>query len=428
MENSLPEKKWMRIIASVLLLAFFMSLFFPLRALTSILQGLMFGYALLVAPKVFRFQKKNRLPVFLIGSCLLFFAWQVISLLYTTDQQEGWKNIWMKSGMVVTTVSIYVLGLVLKEELEKHYFYFCCLLAASLLYCLLVNFIKYTNVGDSSLFFYHSLVRPAGQHAIFMSVYVFAALVFLVESIKVKNLYASKAIYFVLTGFFVALIFLLSSKLAIVFVIFYFFYIAAGSLKKNQRVLGLIILVLVAAGLLVLTKNPVANRFSEIIKGDLELVKQDKNQPADYFNGWQFRLLQWKIVPEILGENRSWLLGVSPGDAQHLLDKKYRERNMYVGDPARGDSGFLGYYTHNTYLEALLQTGIIGLLLIILCFLILAGMAWHIRFSGKTWIILLLIAIAFTESLFESQYGIILFSFLPLFVYLTETQKRENPV
>jgi len=45
------------------------------------------------------------------------------------------------------------------------------------------------------------------------------------------------------------------------------------------------------------------------------------------------RLIEWHFALEILNENHAWIQGVSPGDSQDLLNKKYIAAEMYTGDP-----------------------------------------------------------------------------------------------
>jgi O-antigen ligase len=158
------------------------------------------------------------------------------------------------------------------------------------------------------------------------------------------------------------------------------------------------------------------------MKGDLTIVKEDKFSEGDYFNGLQFRLLQWRFVAEILNENHSWWAGVSPADARSFLDQKYISVKMYTGDPARGDRGYLIYNTHNQFLETILQTGIIGLLIFLFICYSLVKMAWQEKSRGTSCIIGLLVAWLFTESVFETQYGILIFTFFPLFMCLDENR------
>jgi O-antigen ligase len=81
-----------------------------------------------------------------------------------------------------------------------------------------------------------------------------------------------------------------------------------------------------------------------------------------------------RFTAEIVQEQKAWLKGVSPGDAQLMLDQKYITTHMYTGEVGRPDRGYIGFNTHNQFLESLLQNGIPGLL----CFVVIcAAMGGH---------------------------------------------------
>jgi O-antigen ligase len=131
-------------------------------------------------------------------------------------------------------------------------------------------------------------------------------------------------------------------------------------------------------------------------------------------------VIQWRLVPEILQEKKRWLVGVSPGDAQNELDNKYKQYNFYQGNSQTGDTGFLGYNTHNQFLQCLLQSGIIGLLtLLYLCYaLIRVATKAHLP---ELWLVtILLLAFFFTEAVLQNQKGIVSFTFFPLFMYYSK--------
>jgi O-antigen ligase len=181
---------------------------------------------------------------------------------------------------------------------------------------------------------------------------------------------------------------------------------------------------LFAAGYLILvSNNPVSQRFNEIVQGDLSVIKKERYDPGDYFGGLQFRLLYWRFVPEILSENKNWVMGTSPANSQPLLDKKYIEKNVYIGDPARGDTGFLGYNTHSQLLESLLQSGIIGLIIFIFICFTYIKMILLARDRMMTFVTLLLLVYSLIESLFETQYGVLIFLFFPAFLYTRKEHK-----
>jgi O-antigen ligase len=193
---------------------------------------------------------------------------------------------------------------------------------------------------------------------------------------------------------------------------------------KPWVVIGLFILLTGSLATIILTGNPIRQRFRDISYGDTRWIKPGPYSPGDYFNGVQFRLLQWKLVNEILQQKKRWIAGVTPGDAQTLLDSAYVAKNMYTGDPGRkGDRGYLGYHTHNQFLQSLLQDGIIGLLVFLgICFA-MVKMAWKERTWKAGFIIALLLAWSFTDAVFETQYGLLIFTFFPLFI--CDIQKKE---
>jgi O-antigen ligase len=90
-------------------------------------------------------------------------------------------------------------------------------------------------------------------------------------------------------------------------------------------------------------------------------ISQQKFSPADYFTGVQFRILSWRFAYEILNEKHAWVLGLSPGDSQDILNEKYTQENMFIGGAPENKTGFLGYHTHNQFLQAVLETGVFGL-------------------------------------------------------------------
>jgi O-antigen ligase len=127
-------------------------------------------------------------------------------------------------------------------------------------------------------------------------------------------------------------------------------------------------------------------------------------------------------VPAILNEKKAWLAGVSPGDAQNYLNQKYISKNMYTGTVARGDKGFIGYNTHDQFLESLLETGLVGSLLFLLICWSLVKMVRERKKAELSFVTILLLVYSFSESVFETQYSLFIFLFFPLFFYLPKSK------
>jgi O-antigen ligase len=165
-----------------------------------------------------------------------------------------------------------------------------------------------------------------------------------------------------------------------------------------------------------MTKNPVSNRFRDFTNGHINMVMQDRFLSSTYFNGLQFRLLQWRLVPEILNENHCWWTGLGAGDAQLVLNKKYIALNMFQGDRRWQGHGYLDYNAHNQLLQSLLESGIPGAMIFVFICAALIRLALQATKRLLTVIIILLLIYLFVESLFNEQYGIVIFTFWPLFI------------
>jgi O-antigen ligase len=165
------------------------------------------------------------------------------------------------------------------------------------------------------------------------------------------------------------------------------------------------------------TQNPLGKRVREILNTDWQLVQQEKFHPGVYFNDIQLRLLQWKFVVRILSEKQSWWTGTGAGQAQELLDQEYIDANMYLGDPATGDRGYREFNAHSQLFESLLRYGLPGVLLFGLVILSMLIILFYVKSTPFRIILLLLVAYSLVESVYETQYGILLFTFFPVFLY-----------
>lgn len=426
MNNAAHENKILSLLLHVAYVLFFISLVFSFRAISSISIALILLTGLINSKmETGKFIIKSD-TLFLTG-CILYFLLQFTALLHHQDSNKDWNNIRLKTGLIVIPVAIYCSEFLTAKKNRQLFAFFCIILFTGSLYCLIVSFSHYSRSGDSALFFYHNLVSPIRQHAVYFSAYVFIALVFLSEDIRKNRFVVNNYFHYCLIFYFIVFLFLLSSKLVIGFYIIYMIYylivLLHSKTASTKKAMPVLLVLITVTGTIFITGNKISDRFTEIFQGNISVVKQETFSPGDYFNGLQFRLLQWKLAPVILSENKSWWSGVSPANAQSLLDKKYIEKNMYTGDPVRKDRGYLGYNTHNQFLQSLLQNGIPGLaIFIFLCFALLR-IAWLRKDRLVSFVILLILAFACTESLLETQYGLVLFTFFPLF---TEAGNKAN--
>jgi hypothetical protein len=365
------------------------------------------------------FLNKN-LKSSLLVCCFIFYLLQAVSLFYTHNFEESIKHLRIKSAIILIPFALscsnYLTPIVVKN-LMKH---FILMLSAVMLYCLAIAIRKHFFLHEeSNVFFYHELVSPFKQHAVQVSILLFIGLLYLLQ-LGSNSLYFSgnKFFHLLLLLYFISCIILLSSKLVIIFSAICILYYLIMTFKKKQKrslIIFSSIFICAVIALVLFTHNPVSKRFNEIASGNISLIEQKNFSPGIYFNGLQFRILQWHFVSQILTEKKAWLTGVSIGDAQTLLDQKYISTNMYVGEATNG--GFLGYDTHNQFLESVLQTGIPGLLAFIAICYCMIRLTTKRKSTELIFVVILLIMYSLSESVFETQYGIILFTFFPIVFY-----------
>ena len=391
------------------------SLAFSIRFLNSISIALL-PLAILIHPRRKQLMSAAfRHPVFI--SFFIFFLFQLSGWFYTGDEKQHLREMEIRTGMLVYPFffcAVSKLDFRIHRRLMR---LFSLSLAIVSTVCLVYASWQYSRQSDASVFFYHELVALFHHHAVFFSFFLFYCIIYWLETgIKEPGNRERKKWVTLMVLFFMIMIFLLSSKLVLVLILLYllffvgrFFYVG----RKRWILPVFISLIALLIALIALTENPVKKRFADITTGSGDLFRQETFSPEIYFNGVQFRLLTWRFTGEILDQKDAWLAGVSAGNAQHELNRRYTETRMFLGDGS-GSGGFRGFDCHNVYLQTLLESGIVGLIL----FLIACGflLAQAIRRSNTHALVffLALLIFGFSESVLSTQYALQLFLFFPL--------------
>ncbi len=358
-------------------------------------------------------QSAFRDPFFL--GCFFWVIMQITGLFYTEHPVKGWEEVITKSGLIAIPF-LFCSGVTISLSARRSLMlYFSLALALVSLFCLVHSMETYLRHHDSSVFFYHQLVSLFSHHAVYFSFYLLVCIIYwLEEGLSITEQASQKKALIFLIIYFTLYLLLLSSKIAIGITAIYFVYKLFSLIHYKQSSKAVMIStvgLLIATILIFFTNNPIKKRFADMTSGNIELFKQEQFSEDIYFNGFQFRLLQWRFTNEILSEQKKWWLGVSPADAQYRLDEKYLATKMYKGDGIN-NKGYRGYNSHNQFLETTLQSGIIGLLFLVW---IAIALLYKTRIKKESLILsLVLLSFCFTESLLETQYGIFLFSFFPL--------------
>jgi len=358
-------------------------------------------------------------PVFV--SFLLIFLTECLGLLYNHDMKAGLKKVESSAGLIAIPFMLITGRQFFSSRYISIMKIYCILLLISTLICIGYASYQYQLTNNIEVFFYHELLRPINHHAVYFSVFLNIGIVYLISNgFKTTFIHNRKTsvITSILITWFFCFVLLLASKLMIVATILIIIVLLAGKLirqKNKALLLTLTVASMILMMVLLTIDNPIKKRFTDIFTGNAILFREQTFTTNTYFNGLQFRLLIWKFGTEIIREKNAIVFGVSPGDAQMLLNEKYRQANMYLGDVQRKDKGYLNYNFHNQFIQSLVESGLTGLLLLAVNVSILFYLILN-RYQRESVTVMLLIFLFFlTESVLERQYGIFLFTFFPLF-------------
>ena len=422
-QNPLADENRYRQACFLLLAVALLSLAFEIRIVNSISMISLVVITLLQPNPLSALRTAFTNPFFL--GCFLNVLLSAFGLLYTHDPYKNLQIVSTKAGLVAISF-FFCAGNVIYGSYRRILMgLFNTSLIIVTIICLFIAYRQYSQHHDVSVFFYHQLLSPFKHHAIYFSYFLFFCSVYWIENWnkQVQKKAISYAIALAVTYNFL-LILLLSSKIVIVICFLYALYLIFRIFlnRKNYLALAAGSLVLIASVLFVLlTKNPVSQRFNDL-KGNLSVLKEKSFAPHMYFNGFQFRLLNWRFTFEILQEEKAWMLGTSPGDAQKKLNDKYVAVNMYQGEGV-GNRGYLAYNSHNQFLESTVQSGFFGLITVIWIIIALFVLSYKTRRREPKLLAWSVFAFCFTESVFETQYGIFLFSFFVLLSIYSDESK-----
>lgn len=318
------------------------------------------------------------------------FAVELTGLFHTHDLFAAWKHVESKATLV--GIPFILCGGPFTDRIgyRRLCLAYCWLLSGLCLVCLGAAVWGYIRTADTSVFFYHSLTAILDSNAVFFSGYVLMALLFLLAD---PLLAGKTSIGLIL--FFIAMMVLLDSKLLLVLLagVLYIYLLKRYRVRvKRWRFVALMVTVILSVGVLAFTSNPIQNRYSEVMRNNL--------------NGISLRLFIWRCAGEILTEQHAWAFGVSAGDSRDLLNAKYMAAGM--------SHGYIGYNCHNQYVEVLLRSGITGLCVFLGSMMLLIGLAWR-KATLECWVaVVSILLLSFTESTLEMQQPAFLACFFPL--------------
>lgn len=334
---------------------------------------------------------------------LLYFLVQLIPLGDRLLDLSSWKEIEQQLPLLAFPL-LFMLSHIDKRDFTNTAssgLLFAVLFASIIM--ILESTFRFFNSFDFNVFTYHSLSKPFDSGAIYFSFFIVLVL-FRID--KMHWLFKHKWIGVSTISILVLVLFLLASKLILVTGILLLLIKQGKFIKERLKFsrftcLGIIVFLMI---LLI----PLGQRFSKIFNPRLDMVNQESYSYDSPLNGLNLRLIQSRLGIEILQQEKAWTNGVGIDRSQELLNKKYKGKGIYTGYEGTADTGYLNYNFHNQYMETLVRSGIIGLLLLLIIMSVLIKTSSQNKFASP-WEIGIILLFFITESVLERQIGIVYF-------------------
>lgn len=350
---------------------------------------------------------------------ILFFGAYAIHLLISQHPNDQTYEVIKKLTFLFVPFLVINLPIIdYKKFITKTFLYFSFGINTIGIALLTHATLTYLETKNIDVYFYHQLTDLFNGNAIYFSLLFSFSLVIIFINYQLKQ---TKSLLFV--GVFnTIIILLLSSKIFIFILILLVLFYILNVTKLKKRITLLFLIVIGTIGLI--NSNNFTTRFNELDLTNFLELKSDIT-PSTTFDGFTLRKELSNFGYQISTTScQTFIVGVGPGSSQNMLNAKLIQNQFYQGDGTTKDSGFLGYNFHNQYIQTFVETGLIGLLLLIfmLTFLIYEGVKtknYYLIFFN------LIFSIAFlTESFLSRQIGVFTFLFFNS-ISLISTKKKE---
>ena len=394
---------------SVLAIAFFLPFFPGILSLLIVLSAI----SLILTKPAISFN--SYLEKVTLGIFLIFFILHLVGLIYSSDVSRGFF-------IVVRKLSFLIFPLIfISIKFDSKYLMKVLLvfIAGCFIASVLDLFISLNNYFFKERWIEHfygtrlSHFIHMGYFAMYLN-FAIASIFYLSFAYKQEFLRWRPHLIFLLI--FLSTIVLLTTSRNQILVLILIVIISSVFIFKYNRTILIPVISLVVISILffiVYKSTYVFNRFSETI----HVVQNDTIHP-DSRESTELRLMAWDVSIDII---RDYVIfGTGTGDLKKEMDTRYKDK---------GYSGALdfGLNPHSQYLHTFAMLGITGIVLLLLVFLV----PLFISIKHRDYLLFLLVLIvglaALTESIFESQAGIIFYTFFSsILLFSREMNPNSN--
>jgi hypothetical protein len=362
-------------------------------AFSSILLGVFIFYAflyMLLSIKTPRFEVALILP-------LLLYSLFCLSAIWTTDINLTLKGLSRTISLFLVPFAFGILPRIARDEYSIILNVFSKANVVFGLFFISTSIYRYSVSRNLDEITYHALVSNLGLNAVYVSAFFTVSFFFLIQRINKSK------INLICAAFLFLMIVLLSSK---VFVLILFLgllvYVIKFKILRKIKIKKLIVVSLIGVLMSVFASKEILRRVSVESETNLKEVITRKTFNRVYpWTGTSIRLLQLRILREQIMEEKLFWNGFGLFASRNDLKIRHKSFNTYFG--------YHSYNYHNTYAQTLAETGIFGLLIIIL--MLAVNIFNAIKSDSFTFLMFSILTIFwfFTESVLWVQRGIFFF-------------------
>ncbi|SFC27101.1 O-antigen ligase [Flexibacter flexilis DSM 6793] len=383
------------------------------------LVGLNSVLIVILAISTIIFHIKNRSYYFLknknIWFLSSFFGAYLIAGLWTSNPKAYGFELEKKATLLLLPVCFSGLHFS-KKEISSVLWAFviaCCLLP--IMGIAVGVYRSYTLMGSYwhyEFFLGQSLVHFVGLHRGYVALHTGLSILFLLfftEKTNTKNI--------LIASYLLVFTFFLNARIAIIgLMLIAVIYSIMAILNKNKKAILFVIVGLLSMICVLFGSEKLSHMTKQLFTLNFENVTP---QTVDEYNSIEIRYFIWKSAIATIQESPVW--GYGAGAGNDALANYYNKSNFTLGQRDN-------YNAHNQYLQAMLDAGIMGLIVLISWFVYMLIFAYKHKSIFYFFFVLYIAVNCLAENIFSIQKGIVFFAFFNsiIFFFLEQKNKETN--
>jgi len=345
----------------------------------------------------------------------LYYIMVAVSLLWTENLQDGYFDLEVKLSFIVFPVCMMMIPFRLsRKDIQQILTAFIIGVFLAVFICLVYATIRYINEPV----FYYTFISSslsALHHPTYFAMFINLAIIILLVSHQQNNNHSFVTFFSILILLFFNWLLMSRSGLVTSVLIVFLYWVSLILQRKFKGAAVLFAVFLIAAVFSLKYASYTMSRMSTLfpILNDL-LNIQPENHSAEPQDA---RFVTWKAALQSI-QNNPWT-GTGAGDTHQDLNEYYNTHNQTEALEKQLNA-------HNQFLQTWMSVGIAGFL--ILSGMIILGFITMIRRRNiiATGFLLIILLTMITESILETQSGIVFFCFFYCLFMMQESQEEKS--